>query len=81
MLPCIAAVAIATFVGKKTFVSNAYETGNLLMQNVEALATGTESQDDCHYSNGYTAFTNKKGGAYDCCMVWVAKAPKDEHCR
>ena len=38
MLPCIAAVAIATFVGKKTFESYAYETRSLLMQNVEALA-------------------------------------------
>ena len=38
MLPCIAAVAIATFVGKKTFESHAYETSSLLMQNVEALA-------------------------------------------
>ena len=34
MLSCIAAVAIATFVGKKTFGSHAYETSSLLMQNV-----------------------------------------------
>lgn len=39
MLSCIAAVAIATVVGKKTFESHAYETSNLLMQNVEALST------------------------------------------
>jgi len=81
MLSCIAAVAIATFAGKKTFESHAYETSSLLMQNVEALATGADSQDDCHYSNGYTAFTGKKGGAYDCCMKWVANAPNNEHCR
>jgi len=37
MLLCIAAVATAAFVGKKTFESHAYETNNLLMQNVEAL--------------------------------------------
>ena len=42
MLSCIAAVAIATVVGKKTFESHAYETSNLLMQNVEALATESE---------------------------------------
>lgn len=45
MLPCIAAVAIATFVGAKSFQINAYENDNLLMQNVEALTqnTGDES--------------------------------------
>ena len=39
MLSCIAAVAIATFVGTKAFQSNAYENG-LLNQNVEALSQG-----------------------------------------
>ena len=38
MLPCIAAVAIATFVGKKTLDSHAFESDGLLVQNVEALA-------------------------------------------
>lgn len=38
MLSCIAAVALATVVGKKTYESHAYETNSLLMQNVEALA-------------------------------------------
>ena len=48
MLSCIAAVAIATIVGKKTLESHAYETNNLLMQNVEALATGTDDDwSDC----------------------------------
>lgn len=42
MLSCIAAVAIATVVGKKTFESHAYETNNLLMQNVEALSTPSD---------------------------------------
>lgn len=37
MLPCIAAVAIASVVGKKILESHANETSNLLMQNVEAL--------------------------------------------
>ena len=38
LLPCIAAVAIATFVGAKTFKSNAIESDDLLMANVEALS-------------------------------------------
>lgn len=37
MLPCIAAVAFATVVSKKTFELHTYETNSLLMQNVEAL--------------------------------------------
>lgn len=44
MLSCIAAVAIATFVGKKTFESHAYEAHNLLIQNVEALTDASESE-------------------------------------
>lgn len=42
MLPCIAAVAIATFVGKKIIKSNADERNCLLMENVEALSAGNE---------------------------------------
>ena len=52
----------------------------LLMENVEALS-GKSEDDDCNYKNGYTAFTGKKGSAYDCCKVWVENAPKSEHCR
>ena len=40
MLPCIAAVAIATVVGKKTYEKNAFEGNALLAQNVEALSQG-----------------------------------------
>lgn len=51
LLPCIAAVAIATFVGAKTFKSNAIESDDLLMANVEAMADG-ESREvievDCY---------------------------------
>lgn len=50
MLSCIAAVAIATVVGKKTFESHAYETSNLLMQNVEALSEGAGEYE---YPDGY----------------------------
>ena len=44
MLSCIAAVAIATVVGKKTYESHAYETSSLLMQNVEALSQNEGSE-------------------------------------
>lgn len=40
MLPCIAAVTIATFVGKKTFELNAFGGDTLLAQDVEALSQG-----------------------------------------
>lgn len=39
MLSCIAAVAIASFVGKKAFEPHAYEANDLLLQNVEALGS------------------------------------------
>ena len=38
MLPCIAAIAIATFVGTKTLKSNASECDELLLANTEALS-------------------------------------------
>ena len=53
MLSCIAAVAIATFVGKKTFESNAFESDALFVQNVEALSDGDNSvmnPDVCYNS-------------------------------
>ena len=46
MLPCIAAVAIATFVGTKTFKSNASDlTSTLLAENLEALSQGGDVGD------------------------------------
>lgn len=50
-LSCIAAVAIATLVGKKTFRSQASETDNLLTLNVEALSQG-------EVANGYVMKIN-----------------------
>lgn len=38
MMSCIAAVALVVIVGKKTFQSHAFESSDLLMQNVEALS-------------------------------------------
>ena len=48
-LSCIAAVAIATFVGTKAFQSNAYENG-LLNQNVEALSQGDGDGDGSYFA-------------------------------
>lgn len=42
LLPCIAAVAIATFVGAKSFKTNAYESNDLLLANVEAMSNGSD---------------------------------------
>ena len=49
LLPCIAAVAIATFVGAKSFQTNAYESNDLLLQNVEALSAGSDA--GCPHNN------------------------------
>ncbi len=48
LLPCIAAVAIATYVGAKSFKTNASESNNLLLANVEALSSGSDpgAEDD-----------------------------------
>lgn len=59
MLSCIAAVAIAIFVGKKTFESKAFESDALFVQNVEALSDGDNSgmnPDVC-----YNSIVVKKG--------------------
>ena len=44
-LSCFAAVAIATFIGNKSFETSAYETTNLFSENVESLS-------DCEVPNG-----------------------------
>lgn len=53
---------------------------DLMLANIEALARG---ESDCHNINGYVAFTRRSGGAYDCCNVWVSRAPntKEGRCR
>lgn len=54
MLPCIAAVAISAYVGKKTFNQKAYETNNLLTENVEALSQNEGSEPEWwDYFNNY----------------------------
>ena len=58
MLPCIAAVAIATYVEKKTFETNACKYKSLLILNVEALSTqeSTPKEYTC-----YSTITEKDG--------------------
>ena len=58
LLPCIAAVAIATVVGTKTFKSNADERNELLMANVEALSQGESSKK---VYTCYSTITEKDG--------------------
>ena len=65
LLPCIAAVAIATFVGAKSFQTNAYESSSLLMQNVEALSKNeSDGTSDCKGLLGKCSFKCSKCG-YD----------------
>lgn len=46
MLPCIAAVAIASFVGIKTLKANESECDSLLMSNVEALCKKPKEESE-----------------------------------
>ena len=68
MLSCIAAVAIASFVGKKTFESNAYENG-LMTQNVEALS----QSDQGDYSESVPYIPCEKSSG-DKCLINVRTA-------
>jgi len=69
-LSCIAAVAIATFVGTKTIQSNAYESNGLLIQNVEALA---QSDAGDQGDQGGSGFTHPTAYPYDMkCEVRVS---------
>lgn len=63
MLPCIAAVAIVTVIGKKTFESYAYKTNSLLMQNIEALTDNeSEGKSTCEGWLGTCSFKCKDCG-------------------
>ena len=68
MLSCIAAVAIATVVGKKTFESHAYETNSLLLQNVEALSNPSDGDGNTY------RYPNKQGKAKFCKLYVYMKA-------
>lgn len=56
MLPCIAAVAIATFVSTKTIKSNASEGNDLLMENVEALSLTGDNGGGTGYKGPSTKY-------------------------
>lgn len=75
----VAAVVAMGYVGYRAY-SPLSEKDALLLENVEALSDG---EDECHYVNGYAAFTGNPGGGYDCCKVWVNRAPdsSEGHCR
>lgn len=62
MLPCVAAVAIGTFVGTKALKSNASEN-SLLMANVEALSLGGENGSE-QGLRLWTACSKKPGNVY-----------------
>lgn len=47
---------------------NYYSMPALTRANLEALSES--ENDECNYKNGYTAFTGKDGGGYDCCREW-----------
>ena len=64
LLPCIAAVAIATFVGAKTFKSNAEESNDLLMANVEAMS---QEEGSGNYIICYHESKVRKGWTYYKC--------------
>ena len=87
-LPCIAAVAIATFVGAKSFKTNASESNDLLLANVEALSTpsdpgaGTsEKFEYCVESHSTSVFAH--GSHYKCAdgttmiLLPLPSSPKD----
>ena len=72
MLPCIAAVATATFIGTKTLKSNASENNALLIANMEALSQSSDSFDPSSLPC-YSDFVLAKGCSVilcdNCCRV------------
>ena len=75
LLPCIAAVAIATFVGTKTLKSNAYSANSLLLQNVEALTDDNEADDSADRNACL-----QKGGNWNMASVCKASGFENAKC-
>lgn len=75
----VLSLCIATWVHSSQSVQS-MDKQDITLLNVEAL---TAQEEGCHYTNGYVAFTKNAGGAYDCCQVWVNRAPNtsEGHCR
>ncbi len=67
----VVVMGVSVYVGVRVQQKDAMS--DIQMANVEALVNGEGG--DCNYTNGYRAFTSKGGGAYDCCKIWVNKAP------
>lgn len=81
VLLIVLVVVLTTFAGYRVYISlQTSVMSELMLANIEALASG--EGNDCHYINGYVAFTGRKGGAYDCCRIWVNKRPNEieGHC-
>ena len=80
----LAVIAIVSAIGVNYVSTSATrDVSEIELANIEALAGDENNSNDCNYRNGYVAFTNKEGGAYDCCKVWVSYAPNtsEGHCR
>lgn len=75
VLSCVAAVAIATFVGKKAYEPSLNESSNLLKQNVEALTQGNEEP----YPEERKACI-EKGGNWNMASVCVASGFESSNC-
>jgi hypothetical protein len=77
-----AVVVVSCYFGYKS-VRPAHEFSATEIENIEALANDEQTgSSDCNYRNGYMAFTGEKGGAYNCCRVWINSAPyyPEGHC-
>jgi hypothetical protein len=71
-----AVVGVASYFGYKSIVPS-HEFTETQIENIEALANDENvGSSDCHYENGYLAFTGKKGGAYNCCGFWIELRPE-----
>jgi hypothetical protein len=74
-----AVVGISSYFSYNSMVSNR-EFTETEMENIEALAEDEVNfgSSDCDYKNGYLAFTGKKGGAYNCCAIWIELSPEKD---
>jgi hypothetical protein len=72
-----AVVGVAGYFGYNSKAPS-HEFTDTEMENIEALAYDEVNfgSSDCHFQNGYLAFTGKKGGAYNCCGIWVELRPE-----
>lgn len=82
----ISAVLISIVMMAYNFSEVIAKPSSTVLTNLRALDEGIAQNDSteaapCDYKNGYTSFTSRKGGAYDCCQVWVPYSPGGEHCR